>query len=105
MRRLLCAVFVALFALAGCNVFQGGRHRPGTALSEREFVAVYVELARATQPEQKQRILERHRTSRKEMQDFINAYSNDLPALNTVFDSVVARLGSERGVDVPALPY
>ena len=104
MRSLRCAVFVALFAVAGCNVFQGGRHRPGTALSEREFVAVYVELARATQPEQKQRILERHGTSRKEMQDFINAYSNDLPALSTVFDSVVARLGSVRGMDVPALP-
>lgn len=106
MRRSRCVLAVALFAVAaGCNVFQGGRHRPATALSEREFVEVYVALARAAQPEQKQRILEQHGTSRKELHEFINAYSNDLPALSVVFDSVVARLGSERGVEVPALPY
>lgn len=103
MRRIRCVVLVALF-LSACNVFQSGR-RPATALSEREFVDVYVALARATQPAQKQQILQRHRTSRKELEEFINAYSNDLPALSVVFDSVVARLGMQPGMEVPALPY
>jgi hypothetical protein len=104
LRGIRCAVFVAL-VLSGCNVFQGGPNRPATALSEREFVDVYVALARATQPAQKQQILQRHRTSRKELEQFINAYSNDLPALSVVFDSVVARLGMQPGMEVPALPY
>ena len=105
LRGLRWVVVVALFAVGGCNVFQGGRHRPAVALSEREFVDVYVALGRATTPEQKQRVLEEHGTSRKELQMFINAYANDLSALSAVFDSVTARLGAERGTDVPALPY
>jgi hypothetical protein len=97
-------VLVALLAAAGCNVFQGGRHRPKTALSEREFIDVYLALAQATRPEQEQRIFRQHRTSRKELQAFINAYSNDLPALSAVFDTLVARLGMQPGMEIPILP-
>jgi hypothetical protein len=104
-RRIRCALFVAPFFLPGCSVFQGGRDTGDTALSDREFVDVYVELARARQPAEKQQILQQHGTTRKEMEAFINAYANDLSALSVVFDSVVARLGMQPGMEVPALPY
>jgi hypothetical protein len=104
LRRIRRAVFVALLVAPSCNVFQAGRNRPATALTDREFVDLYVALARATSPGDKQRILEQHGTTREEMKAFIGAYSNDLPALSVVFDSVVARLGMQPGMEVPLLP-
>jgi hypothetical protein len=97
---------VVVFLLAAaCDVFQGGRHRPRTPLTEREFIEAYVALANARSVEEKRRILEQRGTSEKELQAFIQAYADDLPALSMVFDSVVARLGMQPGMEVPALPY
>ena len=104
MRPVRCAVFVVLL-FSSCHVFQGGPSRPDTALSEAEFIDVYVALARAAQPEEEQRILRQRGISRKELEQFVHAYSNDLTALSAVFDSVVARLGAPQGMEIPSLPY
>jgi len=99
-------ILVAAFLLAtACDVFQGGRQRPSTPLTEREFIEAYVALAKARSVEEKRRILEQRGTSEQELKAFIQAYARDLPALSVVFDSVVARLGMQPGMEVPALPY
>ena len=87
---------------SGCELFQGGRPRPRTSLSQREFTDVYVALAAAQTPEQKAQILKQHGTSEKELREFIEAYSLNLPALSEVFDSVVARQGLQ--AEVPSFP-
>lgn len=94
-----------LIVVSGCSVFQPGRDRPKTALSKREFVDVYVALARAKDPATRQRILQQHGTTSRELEQFVEAYTDHLPELSAVFDSIVARLGMEPGMEVPALPY
>jgi hypothetical protein len=79
--------------LSACDVFRGGDPRPRTKLSEREFVDVYVALAQVPTPEEKARVLKQHGTSEKELHAFVRAYSRNLTALSTVFDSIVARQG------------
>lgn len=96
---------LAAFILVGCDVFQGGPRHANAPLEEREFIEVYVALAQARSVGEKQRILQEHGTSEKELKAFVQAYANDLPALSMVFDSVVARLGMRPGVEVPSLPY
>ena len=88
--------------LGACDVFRGGPSRPKTALSEREFVDVYVALAKATTPEAKQQVLTQHGTTEKELAAFLRAYADNLPALSAVFDSIVARQGMQ--TEVPMLP-
>jgi hypothetical protein len=95
-------VLLLMIVLAACDVFRGGNARPTHALSEREFVEIYVALAKARTPEAKAEILKQHGTSVKELESFVQAYSGNLPAMSAVFDSVVARQGMQ--TDVPALP-
>jgi hypothetical protein len=78
--------------------------RPRARLSEKEFVEVYVKLSRATTPQAKAAVLKQHGTTEAELQQFIQVHLKDLPALSTVFDSLVARMGSEQQPPVPALP-
>jgi hypothetical protein len=91
-----------LVLVPGCDVFRGGSPRPKTTLSQREFVDVYVALAAAQTPGAKAQILKQHGTSEKELQQFIQAYSVNLPALSEVFDSVVARQGLQ--AEFPSFP-
>jgi hypothetical protein len=100
-------LLLLVLPIGACDVFRGGDPRPKASLSEAEFVEVYVALSRATQPEEKARILKQHNTSEKELQEFVRLYTRNLPALAEVFDSVVARLGVQperRFRDVPGLP-
>lgn len=87
---------MSLIILAGaCEVFRGGVGRPRTALTEREFVDVYVALGKAPTPAAKAQVLKQHGTSQREMEEFLRAYAEDLPALSEVFDSIVARQGAQ----------
>lgn len=92
-------LLVLLFA--SCDVFRGGDPHPKTSLSEREFVDVYVELTRARTPEAKDSVLKKHGTTQRELEAFVRAYTANLPALSTVFDSVVARFGPQGPPDLP----
>ena len=100
MMRVAAALLVVL--VGACEVFRGGAGRPKTALSEREFVDVYVALGKARTPEAKVDILRQHGTSQKELEEFMRAYANNLPRLSEVFDSIVARQGVQ--TEVPRLP-
>jgi hypothetical protein len=84
-------------------VFRGATGRPKTTLDEREFVEVYIALSRATTPQAKAQVLKQHGTSEQELEEFIKSYLNDLPALSSVFDSIVARQGAQQS-GVPVLP-
>ena len=90
---------VLLILVAACEVFRGPG-RPDTALSEREFVDVYVALGKARTPEAKAQVLKQHGTTEKELAAFLRAYTEDLPALSEVFDSIVARQGMQSEVPV-----
>ena len=78
--------------------------RPRAKLTDKEFVEVYVKLARAQTPQEKAAVLKQHGTTEAELQEFVQVHLRDLPALSTVFDTLVARMGSEREPTVPALP-
>ena len=92
--------------ISACDVFQGASGRPRTELTEREFIEVFVALGKARSVDEKAQILKQRGTSEKELQDFMQAYVKNLPALSAVFDSIVARqgAGSEGSMDVPRLP-
>lgn len=92
---------VLVLVLASCDVFRGGDPQPKTTLSEREFVDVYVALTRANSPQAKDSVLKKHGTTLREMEAFVRAYTVNLPALSTVFDSVVAQLGPQGPPDLP----
>ena len=97
------AALLLVFAIAACEVFRGATGRPRTALGEREFVEVYIALSRATTPQAKAEVLKQHGTSEDELQEFMKSYVNDLPALSSVFDTIVARQGAPQP-GVPELP-
>jgi hypothetical protein len=97
-------IVLLLILIVGCEVFQGGNPVPKTTLTAREFVDVYVALSRAARPEDKARVLRQHKTTEKELRAFVRAYSRNLAAFSTVFDSIVARQGAELESDIPALP-
>jgi hypothetical protein len=97
-------VLLIVCLLSGCDVFRGGDPRPRTKLSEREFIEVYVALAQVATPEEKARVLKRHGTSQQELQAFVRAYSRNLNALSTVFDSIVARQGVHAEPQFRSLP-
>lgn len=78
--------------LAGCDVFRAGN--PQARLTRDQFVQVYVELARANTPSERQAILKKHKTSEKELQEFVQAYTADLAELSAAFDSALAKLAS-----------
>jgi hypothetical protein len=94
------AALMMVLVVGGCDVFRGASGRPRTELSEREFIEVYVALAKAHTPEAKAQVLKQHDTSEAELKAFMQAYTNDLPALSAVFDSIVARQGTPE----PELP-
>ena len=100
---LRAAALLLVFVVTACEVFRGATGRPKTTLDEREFVEVYVALSRATTPEAKAQVLKQHGTSEEELQEFMKSYVNDLPALSSVFDSIVARHGAQQP-EVPVLP-
>jgi hypothetical protein len=88
-----------------CDKLPGARGKNGSRLRDVEFIDVYVKLARATSPEEKARVLKEAGTSREELDEFIEVRLEDLPALSTVFDSVVARMGSaSEDQQLPVLP-
>ena len=100
------ATLLLVIVIGACEVFQGASGRPRTQLTEREFIEVFVALGKARSVDEKAQILKQRGTSEKELQDFMQAYANNLPALSAVFDSIVARqgAGSEGPMDVPRLP-
>ena len=99
--RILLLVTVVLI---GCDVFRAGS--PQTRLTREQFVQVYVELARANTPSDRQAVLKKHKTSEKEMQDFVEAYTAaDLAELSAAFDSALAKLaGPSSDVGPDAVP-
>ena len=97
------AALLLVFVVTACEVFRGATGRPKTTLDERTFVEVYVALSRATTPEAKAQVLKQHGTSEEELQEFMKLYVNDLPALSSVFDSIVARQGAQQP-GIPVLP-
>lgn len=103
MRGYLLVFFIATIWTACDRLPEGfGRRTPG--LTDKEFIEVYVKLARTSSPEVKARILKESGTTAKEMEQFVKVRLNDLPALSMVFDSVVARMGNPTDDGLRRLP-
>ena len=96
-------LLLTILLLAGCDVFRAGS--PQTRLTREQFVEVYVELARANTPSDRQAVLKKHKTSEKELQDFVQAYTADLSELSATFDSALAKLATpSSGIQTDAEP-
>jgi hypothetical protein len=104
--RMLRFIATSLLVLLGaCEVFSDTAGRPKTTLSEREFIDVYVALAKAQTTDAKAQVLRQHGTTEKQVREFMQAYANDLPALSEIFDTIVARQGTQAETpDFPRLP-
>ena len=85
-------VLAVILIISACDVFRAGQ--PNAELSREQFVEVYVELARARTPTQRQAILKKHNTSEKALREFVEAYSGDVAELSLAFDSALARLAA-----------
>ena len=104
MRKLLLLI-VVLATASACGQIPLGNKRKTTGLTDREFVEIYIKLARAHSLEEKERILKQHGTTKKELEAFVRANVDDLPALSEVFDTVVARIGAPKEeYPIPVLP-
>ena len=85
-----------IVVITGCDLFRSGSAQARSELTPEQFVEVYVALAGARSTAEKQQVLKRHKTSEKALQEFVQAYSHDLPTLSATFDSALARLSSDR---------
>jgi hypothetical protein len=85
-----------IFVIAACDIFRSSSARPESDLTPEEFVEVYVALAKARTPAEKQQVLKQYKTSEKALQEFVQAYTHDLPELSAAFDSALARMSSRR---------
>jgi hypothetical protein len=85
-----------MFLVIACDVFRGSAGRPNSDLTPEQFVEVYVALGNAPTVAEKQQVLKRYKTSEKALQEFVQAYSRDLPELSAAFDSALARISSTR---------
>jgi hypothetical protein len=104
MRKLLLLIAV-LATVSACDQLPFGNKRNATRLSDREFVEIYIKLAKARSLPDKERILKQHGTTKAELEEFVRANVDDLPALSEVFDTVVARIGAPREeYPIPVLP-
>ena len=69
MRKEMLVLLLSV-AIAGCDYIRGRNSIPRTALSEDEFIEVYVELARTRDPETRDSILKQHGTSERQLKAF-----------------------------------
>jgi hypothetical protein len=92
-------LMVGLLLLSACDVFRSNSKRPKSELTPQQFVEVYTALGKARTPAEKQRVLRQHKTSEKALQEFVQAYAQDLPELSAVFDSALARLNAPADSD------
>jgi hypothetical protein len=105
MRKLLLLI-VVLATASACGQLPFGNKRNATRLTEREFVEIYIQLARAQSVAEKETILKKHGTTRAELDEFVHANIDDLAALSEVFDTVVARIGAPKEeYPIPVLPH
>jgi hypothetical protein len=93
---LMRLLLLALCLITACEVFRGSARRPRSELTPEEFIEVYVALANARTPVERERVLEQHKTSEKALHEFVQAYSHDVTRLSATFDSAVARLSAPR---------
>lgn len=93
---LMRLLLLVLCLITACDVFSGSSRTPRTDLTPEEFIEVYVALANARTPADRQRVLEQHKTSEKALHEFVQAYSHDVPRLSATFDTAVARLSAPR---------
>jgi hypothetical protein len=104
MRKLLLLIAVLATANA-CDQLPIGGKRRATRLTDAEFVEIYVKLAKAHSVAEKQSILKQHRTTEKDLEEFVRVNTRDLAALSTVFDTMVARIGAPKEEPpIPVLP-
>ena len=85
-----------IVVITGCDAFLGSASRPKSELTPDEFVEVYVALAKARTPAERQQVFKQHKTSEKALHEFVQAYSRDLPRLSATFDSALAKMSSTR---------
>ena len=99
-------VLLALMLFSACDVFRAPG-LPKTRLTQEEFIEVYVALAKANTPAEKERILKEHGTSQKELEAFIQAYTADVSSLSAAFDSALSRMSTSaegpEGASIPRL--
>lgn len=93
---LMRLLLLALCLITACDVFRGSTRRPRSELTPEEFIEVYVALAHARTPADRERVLKQHKTTGKALHEFVQAYSHDVPRLSATFDSAVARLNAPR---------
>jgi hypothetical protein len=98
-RMLMRLLLLLICLISACDVFRGSLARPKTQLTPEQFVEVYVALARARTPAEKQQILKQHKTTEKALHEFVQAYSRDLPRLSATFDSALSRLNAPEKAD------
>jgi hypothetical protein len=93
MHKLQKAVLIAFFAIGACDGAPG--FATTGSLTERQFIAVMVELQLAA-PAQRPALLKKYRTTEQEIRDYVGELSARPGQMSIIFDSIQAQVDRRR---------